>query len=141
MQANKTRIFNGLKKILCFMAGVILLSGLLFNSGIIKTSASSFSEGLKNTGDAIGGYDTSAKADSLTLAEKIGRFIAISTTFLGVIFLGLMIYAGATWMMARGNEQEVEKAKNIIIYAVIGLAVVLAAYALTKLMVILWGKS
>jgi len=45
-----------------------------------------------------------------------------------------MIYAGYLWMLARGNEQEVEKAKNIIIYAVIGLVVVLSAYAITRLM-------
>ena len=34
-------------------------------------------------------------------------------------------------MMARGNTQEVEKAKELIYAAVIGLIIVLAAYAIT----------
>jgi hypothetical protein len=34
-------------------------------------------------------------------------------------------------MLARGNEQEVEKAKNLIQAAVIGLMIVLSAYAIT----------
>ena len=72
--------------------------------------------------------------DKSTLPQKIGKVLNIATTFLGVIFLGLMIYAGYLWMLARGNEQEVERAKNIIIAAVIGLVVVLSAYAITRLM-------
>ena len=35
-------------------------------------------------------------------------------------------------MIAQGNEQEVEKAKQVIVAAVIGLIIVLAAYAITR---------
>ena len=66
--------------------------------------------------------------------SMISKVITTALTFVGVIFLVLAIYGGYTWMIARGNEQEVEKAKNIIIYAVIGLVVVLSAYAITRLM-------
>ena len=41
-------------------------------------------------------------------------------------------------MMARGNEQEVEKAKSLIRNAIIGLVIVLAAYAITLLMKPFW---
>lgn len=126
-----------MKKILCFIAVIILLSSIIFNVGIVKISVASFNQGLKTAGEGIG-YST---GDKTTLAQKIGKILNISTTFLGVIFLGLMMYAGFLWMIARGNEQEVAKAKNIIIYAVIGLAVVLAAYAITNLMMDLWVKS
>jgi len=43
----------------------------------------------------------------------------------------LVIYGGFLWMTARGNEQQVTKAKDLIISAVIGLVIVLAAYAIT----------
>ena len=75
------------------------------------------------------------------MPQKIGKVLNIATVFLGVVFLGLMIYAGYLWMLARGNEQEVEKAKNIIIYTVIGLVAVLGAYSITQLMATLWVKS
>lgn len=52
-------------------------------------------------------------------------------TLLGVFFLALTIYAGFVWMNARGREDEVEKAKEIIKAAVIGLVIILASYGLT----------
>jgi len=126
-----------MKKVFYFTVGIILFSNLFFNANIIKISAASFKQGLADTGMAIG-YKS---GDKSTLPQKIGKVLNIATTFLGVIFLGLMIYAGYLWMLARGNEQEVEKAKNIIIYAVIGLVAVLGAYSITQLMATLWVKS
>ena len=63
--------------------------------------------------------------------SMISKVITTALTFVGVIFLVLAIYGGYTWMIARGNEQEVERAKNIIIAAVIGLVIVIAAYAIS----------
>ncbi|MBU0722587.1 hypothetical protein KKA93_04000 [Patescibacteria group bacterium] len=126
-----------MKKILCFTISIVLLSSIFFNVNIEKVLATSFWEGLKTTGGKIG---YSSDETSLSLPGKIGKILSISTIFLAVVFLGLMIYAGFLWMLARGNEQEVEKAKNIIIYAVIGLVVVLAAYAITRVMAILWEE-
>lgn len=84
--------------------------------------------GLFTTGNNMG-YEDALKITPLP--EKIGKVISIGLAFLGVLFLLLMIYGGYIWMMARGNEQEVEKAKNIIIQALIGLIIVLSAYAIT----------
>ena len=127
-----------MKKVFYFTVGIILFSNLFFNANIIKISAaSSFWDGFDKTGGAIGYKLT----DPRSLPQKIGKVLNIATVFLGVVFLGLMIYAGYLWMLARGNEQEVEKAKNIIIYAVIGLVAVLGAYSITQLMATLWVKS
>lgn len=71
----------------------------------------------------------SSASDSLAIA--IGSIIGNILTFLGVIFLLLMIYGGVTWMTAAGDEKKVTKAKELITAAVIGLVVVLSAYALT----------
>ena len=42
-----------------------------------------------------------------------------------------MLYGGYVWMMAKGAEDEVTKAKNIIRGALIGLIVVMSAYAIS----------
>jgi len=52
-------------------------------------------------------------------------------SFIGVLFLILMIYGGYTWMTAVGNEQQVTKARTIIVAALIGVLVTVAAYAIT----------
>ncbi|MFW5888707.1 MAG: pilin [Patescibacteria group bacterium] len=64
--------------------------------------------------------------------EIIGSIIGAILSFIGVLFFILMIYGGVTWMTAAGNQQQIDKAKNLIISAVIGLIIVMAAYALTS---------
>jgi cbb3-type cytochrome oxidase subunit 3 len=64
--------------------------------------------------------------------EIIGSVIGAILSFIGVLFFILMIYGGITWMTAAGNQQQIDKAKNLIISAVIGLIIVMAAYALTS---------
>ena len=127
-----------MKKIFCFTTGAILLISFLFNFNISKISAASFKDGLQQAGARVG-YSTLENKTSLE--GRVGQILSVATTFLGVVFLGLMIYAGFIWMMSRGNEQEVAKAKNMIIYAVIGLVVVLSAYTITKLFYGLWWQS
>jgi amino acid transporter len=45
--------------------------------------------------------------------------------------LVLTVYAGILWMTAAGNESKTDSAKNILIAAVIGLAIVMTAYTIT----------
>src|SRR5574344_1091671 len=46
--------------------------------------------------------------------ESIIQTISLVLTFIGVLFLILMIYGGFMWMTARGAESQVDKAKKII---------------------------
>lgn len=91
--------------------------------------------GLDDTAKQVEAYkdktgDESAY-DDLFVAQTIGNIIGIVLSFVGVIFLLLIIYGGISWMFSAGNEQKVEKAKGIIINAVIGLVIVFAAYFIT----------
>lgn len=53
----------------------------------------------------------------------------------GTIFLCLMIYAGFLWMTARGDSDQVKKATTLIFDAIIGVAVILGAYAITSFVI------
>ncbi len=46
---------------------------------------------------------------------------------LGSFYLVLMIYVGYTWMTARGNDEQVEKAKKVAVNATIALGVLFLA--------------
>lgn len=50
---------------------------------------------------------------------------------LGMIFLILIITAGYNWMTAGGEEEKIRKAKDMIQRAIIGLIIIIAAYAIT----------
>lgn len=85
------------------------------------------------------GYGDGKKSADLTklyptggLPEIIGKIVGAALSFLGVVFFILIIYGGYMWMASMGNEQTATKAKDIIIAAVIGLVIVLAAYAITS---------
>ncbi len=66
-----------------------------------------------------------------TLETRVGGIIAAILGMLGTVFLVLTIYAGVLWMTASGEEAKIEKAKEILKAAIIGLAIVLSAYTIT----------
>lgn len=70
-----------------------------------------------------------------TLAEQIGAGIFLLITLVGTVFLILVVYGGFIWMLARGNTDEIDRAKKIIINASIGLGVTLFAYLITRTIV------
>lgn len=87
-------------------------------------------DGLNTTaGEGFG--EEIIKGDT-NLSSIIGKIVGVALSFLGVAFFILMIYGGYMWMFSMGNEQTAGKAKDIIIAAVIGLVIVLMAYAITS---------
>jgi hypothetical protein len=54
---------------------------------------------------------------------------------LGLVAVLLFLYAGFLWMTAQGNEDKVKTAKKIMVDAVIGLVIILAAYSIAMFIV------
>lgn len=81
------------------------------------------------------GY-TTAGVTEYTLSEMIGQGIKIVLGFVGTIFFALTVYAGYLWMTAQGNSDQVEKAKDILKMAVVGIIIVVAAYSITAFILI-----
>ena len=69
------------------------------------------------------------------LSVVIGTVIKTALGVVGVVFLVLMVYAGYIWMIARGDEAKVEKAKDTIVNCIIGIVIVVGAYAITSFIV------
>ena len=65
-----------------------------------------------------------------SVSRIIGAGVGAALSLIGVIFLILMIYAGYNWMTAQGEEEKVEKAKDTLTRAIIGLIIVVGAYAI-----------
>lgn len=79
--------------------------------------------------DKAAGTGLSAANDPRAIAANI---IRIALGFLGLIAISLIIYAGWLWMTAAGEEEKIEKAKKILISAVIGLIIILSAFAIAS---------
>ena len=114
----------------------IFLAFFVFASFISMAAADGVDDaltGLNTAADKGYGEGTSVGTGGImtSLPGAIGKVVGVVLSLVGVAFLILMIYGGFTWMLARGNDQEVVKAKNLIQSAIIGLIIVLAAYAIT----------
>ena len=110
----------------------ILMTMLALTIAPSMVLASSVESDIEDRLDPIADlYGGSSGVDEGNLAESIASIIQILLSLLGVIFIILIIYAGFMWMTSAGNEERISKAKKVFIAAIIGVAIVLAAYLIT----------
>lgn len=108
-----------------------ILTILTFFPGIVfaqSTDRTGIGQAFSNVKEVakMGSY-----SDTISINTIAGDLIQLALSVLGVLFVIFMIYAGYLWLTAAGNEQRVERAKKILFESIIGLVIVVAAYAIT----------
>lgn len=78
-----------------------------------------FNEGVKGT---LGNQD---------LRTTVGRIINVALSLLGVVAVVIVLAGGFKWMTAGGNEEKTTEARKLIFAGIIGLAIILSAWAIT----------
>ncbi len=68
---------------------------------------------------------------AVPIGVTIGIIIQVVLSLMATIFLVLVIMAGFKWMTAGGNQETISKAGKSLKEAIIGLIIVLGAYAIT----------
>ncbi len=79
-----------------------------------------------------------------TLTDILNLGIDLTTWILGIVgslTLAMFIYAGFTMLISAGNSQKIAQAKNILVAAVIGLAIVFSSYLIIKFVLAALGYS
>ena len=72
---------------------------------------------------------------SAALGATISNIINAVLALVGVVALGVILYGGFRWMTAAGNEEAVGEAKKIITAGVIGLIIVIIAWAVVSFVI------
>ena len=123
------RNFNKIKKIIL----VVFLFTLLFVPFITvsaeekaKSTSKVTTFGKDRLSSVVG-----SQYGNTNLGTIIGSIVSAVLALAGTIFLVLTVYGGITWMTAMGNQEKIEKARNIITAAIIGGAITGGAYAIT----------
>ncbi len=115
---------------------IIIIALLLFNFLLADISqAGVFDEilkGFSTTGDKAG-YALSGQAPAQEFVPAFMNYINGMLGLMAALFMVLIIYAGYIWMNARGREDQVERAKKLIIGAIIGLAIILGGRLIVEL--------
>lgn len=116
-----------MKKILLFLSlvAVLVVPGFVFALDLGAGMAGGIAQ--------QAGY--SANTTDTTFSETLGFVVRTILSFVGVIFISLMVYAGFLWMTARGDEGKIETSQNIIRSSIIGLIITIGAYSITAFVV------
>ena len=85
-----------------------------------------------------GGLDSAAGTtynQQVTASVFIGNMIRVLLSATGLIFLVLTVYAGILYMTAAGEEAKVTKSKKMLTTAIVGLIIIVGAYAITSFVI------
>lgn len=116
-----------MKKIISFLILIILAVIIIPNASAQLIDGPA----LEQMNNISGDVQKTVGFSDASVGGIIAAIIRAVLGLLAAIFMVLMITAGFKWMTAAGNESQVEKAQETIKAALIGLVVVLAAYAIT----------
>jgi len=119
-----------MKKLLAAtLVSIIFISGL--GSAVRAADLNSaFSGDYLNTTAKGANYVNSA-GGSRSVEEIVSIIITAALSLLGLIFLILIFYSGFLWMTAGGNEEKIKTATSIMKESIIGLLIVVGAYAIS----------
>lgn len=121
-------------------SGLLVALSLLVSAQVVlaeEKGVDKATKGLEAT--AKGGYGVLPAETNLPII--IGKVVGAILAMVGVIFFCLILWAGFGWMLAKGNEEEIGKAKETIFSAVLGLIVILGAYAITNLVAMIFSNA
>ncbi|MEK7158876.1 MAG: hypothetical protein AAB575_00315 [Patescibacteria group bacterium] len=97
----------------------------LLSATVVSAADDPFGVDIVGDATALGGKDTD-------LRETVGNIIKVALSFLGVIAIVIVLIGGFKYMTSGGDDTKTAAARNYIIAGIIGLAIVLSAYAITS---------
>lgn len=92
----------------------------------ILAQATSVTSGLSVAGNQAG-YNS-----NLPLTTLIANVIQVILGLTGMACVILLVYAGILYLTAQGEDANVKKAKKLISGTIIGILIIVAAWALTR---------
>ncbi|WKZ24784.1 MAG: pilin [Patescibacteria group bacterium] len=118
-----------MKKNIYFIISLLFVSFLWV--GNIKAGGLIQGETAQQLNENMGYVQSGAGYEGASLGQVLGTVIQGFLGLLGMIFIILMLIAGYNWMTAAGDEEKIKKATSNIRSAIIGLIIIVAAYAIT----------
>jgi hypothetical protein len=121
-----------MKKFLYGLATAALVLGGYFSLAI---PAFALDTGPIDT-DSLGlSYGEATGLGTTDVRTTIAQIIRVAMGLLGIVAVVIILIGGFKWMTAGGNEEQVGEAKKWIFSGVIGLVIILSAYALASFII------
>lgn len=118
-----------------FLIFTLLLSNVfVFADNVNATSFPTYKEGLSAT-------EFNAKGTEVTVNSVIYKVIKFVLSFLAALAVVIIIISGFIYITSGGDESRIKLARSWLVYAIVGLVVVLLAWVIVRVISTLTGMS
>lgn len=83
----------------------------------------------------VNGTGQDINIPKVTGTDLVSNILNTVYFIVGFVAVGMLIYAGIQYLTANGEPGKAKKAMNTIIFSVVGLVIVIAAFAITNFVI------
>lgn len=118
------------------LAGVMMLAGVAVASGgawaAVECPAGSLRAENNWPADSLAECNLPYDANEPTLMKRVQDIINVVVGVLGVVAVAVIIIGGVYYVTSQGEAAKITRAKNTILYGIVGLVVALLAFAIVN---------
>lgn len=89
--------------------------------------------------DTLGLGKANVGLSTNSLESMIATIVKTGLTLVGALALAMLVYGGFLYITAAGDTKQIDKAKTVIIYAIIGIIVIGLAYSVVAFVIGAFG--
>lgn len=125
---NTLKLVN-VKVLVAIMAGLMMLAVLAPRLALAQDNVEEGDVfGTKEIGDPKSGIALGKSS----LQKTVVRLINVALSLLGIIAVVIVLIGGFKWMTAGGNDEKVAEARKLIFAGIVGMAIILSAWAIAR---------
>ncbi len=125
-----------MKKMITVVMFALMLVLPLLTGGVALAAGTQSQNDNSISTDELGiTYGTYTGLTEGDIRTTIANIIRVAMSLLGIVAVVIILIGGFTWMTAGGNDEKVGQAKKWIFAGVIGLAIILSAYAIATFVI------
>jgi hypothetical protein len=85
------------------------------------------------------GFEKPAEAKITDIGKLISTGISVVIIISGILVFVFLVWGGIEWLTSGGDKTKVENARNRIVSALVGLAIIAASWALVRIIAYFFG--
>lgn len=122
-----------MKKMIVFVA----ITAMIMTAGLISISSSAFKkeEVFRGIDTNTTNSDIGAKGGQLSDSDPLKRALNTAFTWAGIIAVILIMVSGLFYVLAGGDSSKIGRAKNMLMYTIIGLIIIVMSGAIVSFVV------
>ena len=115
---------------------MVSLAATLGLAASIALPSVALAQGDLNVNDlGVGAIESELKLGSGDIRQTAANIINVALGFLGIIAVVIVLIGGFKYMVSGGNEEKTSEARKLIFSGIIGLAIILSAWAITSFVI------